>query len=921
MMNEQVRPGLGMRTVIGVVVALVLTTGMAACTSSGSDDAKPDDNKSRVVGSGDAYEATIRRTTDGIPHITGATIADAAFGQGFASGEDRSCDLADQVVKIRGERAKYFGPGKDGANIDSDVAWRAIGIFDRATKDWKSTAKGQVVKQFTAFADGWNTHLAEVGVDKISGWCKGADWVRPVKPVEIYAYARSVALTASSDAVSSFIPSAQPPGAPDATTSTTATPGAETSTTTATNATTSTTADSNPDAATSTTLAPDAGTPTTVAPASIDREAVGSQSPAPVSRATSTDGSADGSLAAMSALTEAPVASNGWAIGSARSANGQGMLLANPHFPWEGQLRFWEVQLTVPGTIDIYGSQLSGLPGVGIGFTKNFAWTHTVSAGNRFTAYKLDLVPGSPTKYRYGDEVRNMTPTDRVIEVKGDNGKITKETHTTWASQYGPIIDFPGFGWSDKATITFRDANIDNDEFLDQYLGMLQAKNLDEFIDVHEKVNGVPLFNTIATSADGRAWFADTSATPDLSPEAIAAYEATLESDPIVKIAADSGAVLLDGSDPKFEWIDEPGARDPGLVPAAKQPQVERKDYVFNANDSFWMPNATHMLEGDYSPLHGDQATPRSPRTRENAVMLRDTSASGPAGKDGKFTLDELADASLANKGYMADALLGDVVKRCEGVTSVDVPDIPRDMDVDGVPAASIDLTDACSVLSKWDGRYNLDSVGPPLWREFLSKYASGETRDAGLLWATPFDAAKPVDTPAGLAPVPPGETTDPVLVRLGQAVQTLKVGGFEPDAKLGETQFAMRNGKRIPIHGGWGSEGVTNVVGYGSRYSILDPALTGVTQEQLAPGSELSRTDGEVGYPVNNGTSFLLAVSFTKSGPQAKAFLTYGNTEDRKAKNYTAATERFSKKNWRDVAFTDAAIKKSLVSSTIVKG
>ena len=70
------------------------------------------------------------------------------------------------------------------------------------------------------------------------------------------------------------------------------------------------------------------------------------------------------------------------------------MLLANPHFPWEGELRFWEVQLTVPGELDVYGAQLSGLPGIGIGFTEASAWTHTVSAGKRFTAYKLTLVPG-----------------------------------------------------------------------------------------------------------------------------------------------------------------------------------------------------------------------------------------------------------------------------------------------------------------------------------------------------------------------------------------------------------------------------------------------------------------------------------------------------------------------------------------------
>src|SRR5690606_184952 len=151
---------------------------------------------------------------------------------------------------------------------------------------------------------------------------------------------------------------------------------------------------------------------------------------------------------------------------------------------------------------------------------------------------------------------------------------------------------------------------------------------------------------------------------PNLSDEAIELYEVSLESDPIVAIAADNGAVLLDGSDPRFEWVEVEGARDPGLVPPDEQPQITQSDYVFNANDSFWVPHATALLEGDYSPLHGRQRTPLSPRTRENAVVLDDMSPAGASGEDGRFTLDELADAALANRGYTSRALLGEVVAR-----------------------------------------------------------------------------------------------------------------------------------------------------------------------------------------------------------------------------------------------------------------
>lgn len=842
-----------------LLAVLALVAGAAACSGDDGDggDAAADDaageDVGEVVGRGDTYEATIRRTSAGVPHITADSQAGLAFGQGWASGEDRACDLADQIVKIRGERARWFGPGEGNANLNSDIAWKAIGIFERASADW-GDASDEVVELMTAFTAGWNAQLDEVGVDGLAGWCAGEQWVRPLEPVEVYAYARSIALQASGGALSDFIATAQPPGA--------ASSGVQTGTS-------------------------------------------GDQAAGPI------------------VPPPEDIGSNGWAIGTDRSADGGGMLVANPHFPWEGELRFWEVHLTIPGELDAYGAQLSGLPGIGIGFTENFGWTHTVSAGNRFTAYRLDLAPGSPTTYRYGGGSRDMTSRDITVEVRAEDGSVEEVTRTMWSSHYGPIIDFPGFGWTDSATITYRDANIDNDEFIDQYLEMLQADDLDDFIEVHEEIAGVPLFNTIAVSDDGRAWYADTSATPNLSDEAITAYQASLESDPIVAIAADNGAVLLDGSDPVNEWMDEAGARDPGLVPAADMPMVEHDDYVFNANDSFWLPHATVMLEGDYSPLHGPQRTARSPRTRENAVVLGDTTTAGPSGEDGAFTLEELADAALQNRGYTSRVLLEAVVERCQGVTAVDLP-AQEPGDGDGgtpLPAATVDVAPACTVLAGWDGVYDVDRAGPPLWRELLTQVDFADLERAGTLWADPFDPERPVDTPAGLAPPPGGGAPDPVLVNLARAVQSVEAAGFGVDATLGEVQFAWRDGQRIPIHGGNAHDGTTNIVGWGSGASILDPALTETKHEPLVPGSSLARVDGEAGYPINNGTSFLMALAFTDDGPQAQVFLTYGESEDRSSDIYTEATEAFSAKEWRTVAFTDDEIEADLVEMKTVRG
>jgi acyl-homoserine-lactone acylase len=353
-------------------------------------------------------------------------------------------------------------------------------------------------------------------------------------------------------------------------------------------------------------------------------------------------------------------------------------------------------------------------------------------------------------------------------------------------------------------------------------------------------------------------------------------------------------------------------------------PMVERDDYVFNANDSYWLPNATEVLEGDYSPLHGPAATARSPRTRENATVLSDVSSEGPSGGDGKFTLDELTHAALQNRGYTSRVLLRDVVDRCQAVTApVPVGALTGDDGKTVLPAASVDIGDACAVLADWDGVYDLDRPGPVVWRELMHRFDFADLTTAGNLWAKPFDPDEPVDTPSGLARDVGEGSTDPAVEALARAVQVLDEAGIAVDTRLGDVQFALRNGERIPLHGGDAFDGTTNVVDEGQGWSILDPALAKLDPEPLVPGasSPLDKVDGEHGYFVDDGTSFLLALSFTDEGPKAKDFLTYGDTEDRTSEQYTAATTRFSKKRWRNVPFTEAQVAAATVATETVRG
>jgi acyl-homoserine-lactone acylase len=103
------------------------------------------------------------------------------FGQGWASAEDHACDLADQIMKVKGEKAKWLGAGDGNKWVNSDFAWRAIGIDAIARKEW-ATQPTTVTAQFDAFAAGWSASVAKNGA---TGWCKGAPWVQPVTGVDV----------------------------------------------------------------------------------------------------------------------------------------------------------------------------------------------------------------------------------------------------------------------------------------------------------------------------------------------------------------------------------------------------------------------------------------------------------------------------------------------------------------------------------------------------------------------------------------------------------------------------------------------------------------------------------------------------------------------------------------------------------------
>ncbi len=763
------------------------------------------------------YRATIRWTGFGIPHVLARDLGSAGFGQGWAYAHDRGCDLADQIVKVRSERARWFGRGEGDEHLASDLGYLGLGIRDRARgslatmpKDPKDLIEG--------YAAGYNAYLERVGAAGFPGWCRGRPWVRPISALDLHAYQLDLAMIQSGRQLVAPIALAQPPGS------------------------------------TERRLA--------VEPGRVSQDL-----------ARLTAGSA-GSAAG----------SNAWAIGREKSAGATSRLVGNPHFPWQGELKFWESHVTVPGVLDVYGASLGGVPGVQIGFNRHLAWTGTVAPGVRHTFYSLRLADGDPTAYLVDGRTEKMRRQTARITVKAADGSLSKVSRTLWSTRYGPVLDLsgldPALGWTRGNALTVRDANAGNGRLVEQWLAMGRAESAAELRRSIADVQGVPWSNTIAADDRGRTLFADASATPNLSPAAIAEWQR-------------SPLGILDGSRSANTWQREPGAREPGLIPFARQPQLVRDDYLANANVSHWITNPAAPLEG-YSPLQGPERTALSPRMRQTFLIIEDPDGRY-SGADRRFDRTELKNAALTDRSLTSDLLAGELRTACRGV-----------------PATTPEPTRAaCAALASWDGQLALHSEGAVLWREFIDQlagpprpgaYAGENLFDAGVVFQHGFDPNDPLHTPRGMA-----DDTGPALTALESAARAIRAAGLPLDASPAQVQFVWTEGPRRPVPGSAENVGLPNHVSYADGRGFVS-SLEPVTPPpgDPIPGSPSLST---LGYPVNTGTSFLLAVEYGRGGPKAEAVLTYSQSMDPASPHEADQIALFSGKALRPCRFTEAEI------------
>ncbi|NHN68563.1 acyl-homoserine lactone acylase subunit beta [Pseudomonas sp. AF76] len=540
--------------------------------------------------------------------------------------------------------------------------------------------------------------------------------------------------------------------------------------------------------------------------------------------------------------------SNGLAIGSERSFNGRGMLLANPHFPWLGGMRFYQMHLTIPGKLDVMGAALPGLPVINIGFSQHLAWTHTVDTSKHFTLYRLQLDPKDPTRYLIDGESVPMSQQTVTVEIRQPDGQVKSISRVVYGSRFGPVVQWPGrLDWDGQFAYSLRDANLENDRVLAQWYAMNRAVTLEDFQNTVHEIQGIPWVNTLAVDDQGQSLYMNLSVVPNVGADKLARC-----SDP----RAGQKLIVLDGSRSECAWDVDPKAAQKGIYAAEKLPQLLRRDFVQNSNDSAWMVNPSQPLSG-YSPLISQQGQPLGQRSRFALDRL------GRLAQQGPVKVEDLQRMVMDDQVYLADQVMPDLLAFCSAESG----------------AAAAVLAQACASLKAWDRTAGLDSgLGFVHFQRIMERLQA--VPDA---WRVAFDPKDPQHTPRGLAVEKPA-VSEAVRQAMVASVEAVKAAGLPSSSRWQDLQVASSGGRQTPIHGGPGELGIYNAI-------------------QSVPGANGKRE-------VVSGTSYLQVVTFDSKGPQAQGLLAFSISSDPASPHSADQTEAFSKKRWSVLPFTEQQIK-----------
>jgi len=149
-------------------------------------------------------------------------------------------------------------------------------------------------------------------------------------------------------------------------------------------------------------------------------------------------------------FAEITLGSNNWAISPSRSVSGNPIIAGDPHLGLSLPSIWYEVHLTVPGELDVYGVTIPGSPAVTIGFNRDVAWTFTNTGSDVMDFYRERINdPHNPQTYLLDDEWHRL---EKRLETYLDINGTVIAVDTILHTHRGPVLkeneDFTSLRWT-----------------------------------------------------------------------------------------------------------------------------------------------------------------------------------------------------------------------------------------------------------------------------------------------------------------------------------------------------------------------------------------------------------------------------------------------------------------------------------------
>jgi len=348
-----------------------------------------------------------------------------------------------------------------------------------------------------------------------------------------------------------------------------------------------------------------------------------------------------------------PQGSNGIAIAPENTADGNALLLINPHTSFFFR---HEAHVVSEEGLNAYGALTWGQFFIYQGFNETAGWMHTSSSVDNIDEFAEDIVEQEDgLYYRYGDELRPVEAKETTVRYRTEDGSMAERTFTTYRTHHGPIVRSTEDGrWIATALME------EPMRALIQSYARTKAANLDEYLEVMDAHTNSSN-NTLFADAEGNIAYLHSNFVP-------------------VRDDSFDYSRPVDGSNPATDWN---GVHAIDESPNSINPST---GFAFCSNNWPWSASGSASPSQFDFPLYMDRGS-------ENARGIHALELL--PGRTG-LTLDGLVELAYSTRLPWFDDRL---------------PELFADYDAMPSGAEKQALAPAIDRLRAWDRRWGVESV------------------------------------------------------------------------------------------------------------------------------------------------------------------------------------------------------------------